>query len=96
MHSVGEQEAEAIEAGRPYADLRDLAQRSPAGRGALEALVAAGACDSFGEARRMLLWRLGLVPRSQSVPGSGGAQRQLALPLEPTAEIPELPEQTAT
>jgi error-prone DNA polymerase len=42
----------------------------------------------------MLLWRLGLVPRSQSVPGSGGTERQLALPLEPTAEIPELPEQT--
>ena len=42
----------------------------------------------------MLLWELGLVPRSQSVPGSGGEERQLALPLEPTAEIPELPEQT--
>ena len=29
-----------------------------------------------------------------SVPGSGGEERQLALPLEPTAETPELPEQT--
>jgi error-prone DNA polymerase len=95
VHSIGEQEANGVEAGQPYADLRDLVQRAPVGSGALEALVAAGACDSFGEPRRMLLWRLGLVPRSQSVPGSGGAERQLALPLEPTAEIPELPEQTA-
>jgi error-prone DNA polymerase len=94
VQSVGEQEAEALEAAQPYADLRDLVQRASAGRGALEALVAAGACDSFGEPRRMLLWRLGLVPRSQSVPGSGGTERQLALPLEPTAAIPELPEQT--
>jgi error-prone DNA polymerase len=94
VQSVGEQEAAAIATGRPYADLRDLAQRAPGSRGALEALVAAGACDGFGESRRMLLWRLGLVPRPASVPGSGGSERQLALPLEPTAEIPELPDQT--
>jgi error-prone DNA polymerase len=42
--------------------------------------------------RRALLWELGLVPRSQSVPGSGGEQRQLALPLDPTAETPMFPE----
>ena len=30
----------------------------------------------------MLLWELGLVPRATSVPGTGGAERQLALPLE--------------
>jgi error-prone DNA polymerase len=94
IRSISELEAEAIVAGQPYADVRDLAQRAPVGRTALEALVAAGACDSFGEPRRMLLWRLGLVPRPQSVPGSGGRQHQLALPLEPTAEIPELAEQT--
>jgi error-prone DNA polymerase len=28
------------------------------------------------------------------VPGTGGEERQLALPLEPTVELPELPEQT--
>ena len=71
----------------------DLAQRAPLDRPALEALVASGACDSFGWPRRQLLWRLGLAPRSASV-GSQGAERQLALPLEPTSEIPELPEQT--
>jgi error-prone DNA polymerase len=34
------------------------------------------------------------VPRSTSVPGSGGEQRQLALPLDPTVETPVLPEPT--
>ena len=45
-------------------------------------------------ARRQLLWQLGLVPRSQSVPGSGGEEKQLALPLDPTTATPELPEPT--
>jgi error-prone DNA polymerase len=71
----------------------ELAQRSPLDKPALEALVASGACDSFGWPRRQLLWRLGLAARSTSA-GAGGAERQLALPLEPTTEIPELPEQT--
>jgi error-prone DNA polymerase len=88
---VGEAEAEAIAGERPYESIRDLAQRAPADRAALQALVAAGACDSFGPPRRRLLWELGLVPRPHHVRGGG---RQLALPLEPTAEIPELPEQT--
>ena len=45
--------------------------------------------------RRELLWELGLVPRRRPCPGSGGEERQLALPLEPTAETPALPEQTS-
>ncbi len=72
----------------------ELAQRAPLDRPALEALVASGACDSFGWPRRQLLWRLGLAPRSVSA-GARGADRQLALPLGPTSEIPELPEQTS-
>src|SRR5439155_435175 len=47
---------------------------------------------AFRLPRRRLLWQLGLVPRSQTVPGSGGDEKQLALPLEPTAATPELPE----
>ena len=94
VQSVGEGDAGAVADGAPYADLRDLVQRAPVGFPVLEALVSSGACDGFGEPRRMLRWRLGLVPRSLSVPGSRGEERQLALPLEPTAEIPELPEQT--
>ena len=67
-----------------------LAQRTSLSQDGLESLIASGACDSLGESRRALLWELGLVPRSQSVPGSGGEERQLALPLDPTAETPEL------
>ncbi len=90
VRGVGEAEAEAVAAGRPYAGVAELARRADVKRGALEALVGAGACDAFGS-RRQLLWRLGTVPRGASV---GGGHRQLALPLEPTAETPELPEQT--
>ena len=71
-----------------------LTQRAPLDRPGLEALVASGACDGFGWPRRQLLWRLGLAPRSVSV-GAGGDERQLTLPLAPTSEIPELPEQTS-
>jgi error-prone DNA polymerase len=90
VRSVGEAEAEAVAAGQPYADVAELARRAPIGRGALEALVASGACDRFGP-RRELLWRAGVVPRPQTLPGGNS---QLALPLEPTAPVPELPAQT--
>jgi error-prone DNA polymerase len=91
VQSVGEDDAEAVEAGRPYVDLGDLARRAEVQRGVLEAVVAAGACDEWGQ-RRELLWRLGVTARGENVPGGN---RQLALPLEPTTEIPELPEQTS-
>ncbi len=90
IQSIGEPEAEALVAEQPYADVGDLARRAPVDRAALEALVRSGACDRFGE-RRALLWELGLVLRPQS---AGGGNRQLVLPLEPTAETPELPSET--
>ncbi len=97
IRSLGEAQAVALvaerERGGHFRGMRDLTQRAPGDRQALEALVAAGACDAFGE-RRRLLWQLGLVPRSQAVPGTSGEERQLALPLEATTATPELPEQT--
>jgi error-prone DNA polymerase len=90
VRSVGEEEAKAVEAAQPYADVGDLARRAPVNKGALEALVASGACDAFGPCRE-LLWRVGVVPRPQN---AGGGNRQLTLPLEPTAPVPELPPQT--
>jgi error-prone DNA polymerase len=90
VQSVGETDAEAVAGGQPYADVGDLARRSAVRQDALEALVAAGACDEWGP-RRRLLWQLGVTARGEAV---GGGDRQLALPLEPTAAIPELPEQT--
>ena len=97
VKGLGETPAVALveerETGGAYGSVADLARRAPLDRPGLEALVASGACDSFGWPRRQLLWRLGLVPRSTSA-GDGGESRQLALPLEPTSEIPELAEQT--
>jgi error-prone DNA polymerase len=97
VKGLGESLAKAFveerERGGPFRSVIELAQRAPLDRPALEALVASGACVSFGWPRRQLLWRLGLAPRSVSA-GAHGADRQLALPLEPTSEIPELAEQT--
>ena len=99
VRSLGEDEAAAVVAARersgPFSGVRELAQRTGLDQARLEALVASGACDSFGGSRRKLLWELGLVPQTQSVPGSGGEERQLALPLDPTAPAPQLREQTA-
>jgi error-prone DNA polymerase len=95
VKSVGEEPAEALVAERAegsFRNVQDLVQRAPLDRPAFEALVAAGACDSFGWPRRQLLWRLGLTSRSSSV--AQGVGRQLALPLEPQTAIPELPEQS--
>jgi error-prone DNA polymerase len=97
IKGMGEELAATLVAEReergPFRSTDDLARRAPLERPALEALVASGACDSFGWPRRQLLWRLGLAPRSVAA-GKGGAERQLALPFEPLSEIPELPEQT--
>ena len=92
--SIGEDDAKTLAEAAPFKDVVELAQRTSISHGGLESLIASGACDSLGESRRALLWELGLVPRSQSVPGSGGEERQLALPLDPTAETPELPKPT--
>ncbi len=95
---VGEDDARALVEAReragPFADIVSLAQRTALGRDELEALVQSGACDGLGVSRRTLLWELGLVPRAQTVPGSGGEEHQLALALDPTVETPELAEQT--
>ncbi len=91
---VGEDDAEAIVGSRPYASVRELAQRTGLSDDELRALAESGACDCFGLRRRELLWQLGLVPRPASVPGTGGEAKQLALPLEPTVATPELPEPT--
>jgi error-prone DNA polymerase len=96
--SVSEEDAQALvserEAGGAFATIVELAQRASLTRDGLEALVASGACDSLGASRRSLLWELGLVPRGESVPGTAGEERQLALPLEATIATPALPEQT--
>jgi error-prone DNA polymerase len=95
---VGTTDAESLAVERdengPYRTVSELTQRTLLSSESLEALVASGACDCFGEPRRALLWQLGLAPRDATVPGSRGREHQLALPLEPTTETPPLPEQT--
>jgi len=97
IRNLGEEPATALVEERaargPFTGVRDLAQRAPLERPGLEALVLSGACDSFGWPRRQLLWRLGLAPRSVAA-GAGGTERQLALPLEPTTQVPDLPGET--
>ncbi len=97
VKGVGEEQARALvderEVSGHFRTVQDLAVRAPVDRAALEALAASGACDGFGWPRRQLLWRLGLAPRSTSA--ARGAKTQLALPLEPQTEIPELPEQSS-
>ena len=89
--SIGEDDARALAEAAPFENVVELAQRTSIGLDGLESLISSGACDSLGDSRRALLWELGLVPRSESVPGTGGEERQLALPLDPTAETPDLP-----
>jgi error-prone DNA polymerase len=91
---LGEDDAEAVAAKRPYSSIRELAQKTGLSEDELRALAESGACDCFGIPRRDLLWQLGLVPRPASVPGTEGRAKQLALPLEPTVETPDLPEPT--
>jgi error-prone DNA polymerase len=91
---LGEDDAEAVAANRPYSSVREVAQRTGLSGDELRALAESGACDGFGLRRRELLWQLGLVPRPASVPGTAGTAKQLALPLEPTVETPDLPEPT--
>jgi error-prone DNA polymerase len=96
--SIGDDDAKALvkerERGGPFRSVRELAQRARLRREGLEALISSGACAAFGDEARPLLWEAGLAPRSTSVPRSGGEERQLALPLDPTVETPELPEPT--
>jgi error-prone DNA polymerase len=98
VNGIGAEEAKAVveerERNGVFASIRELAQRTQLSEHGLETLIVAGACDCFGLPRRQLLWQLGLVPRSHSVPGSGGEEKQLALPLDPTAATPELPDPT--
>jgi error-prone DNA polymerase len=98
VNGIGEGDAQAVVAEReragPFGSVRELAQRTQLSEHGLETLIVAGACDCFARPRRELLWQLGLVPRPQTVPGSAGEEKQLALPLDPTTETPTLPEPT--
>ncbi|MQA83013.1 MAG: DNA polymerase III subunit alpha [Streptosporangiales bacterium] len=59
VRNLGTEQAELIAAGRPYADMEDLARRTRLTVPALEALATAGAFGCFGLTRREALWAAG-------------------------------------
>jgi error-prone DNA polymerase len=61
VRGVGDDLAERIAAGRPYASMEDLVRRSRAGRAQVEALATAGAFGCLGLERREALWAAGPV-----------------------------------
>ncbi|MGQ0464608.1 MAG: error-prone DNA polymerase [Sporichthyaceae bacterium] len=64
VRSIGDDLAERIAAGRPYADLADFALRTGAGAARIEALATAGAFDCLGLERREALWAAGAVAQA--------------------------------
>ena len=73
------------ERGGEWRDAADLAARSGANSGTLQALAWSGACDALSGSRRAALWELGVAATMSSE--AGGAQLALPLPVE----APELP-----
>ncbi|WP_125099957.1 error-prone DNA polymerase [Leucobacter chromiireducens] len=68
--ATAERIVRAREAG-PFLDLADLARRADLDRARIEALAAAGACDSLGVSRREALWSAGPAAdnRERFLPG---------------------------
>ena len=90
VRGIGDDLAEQIAAGRPYADPEDLARRVPLSLPQLEALATSGAFGCFGLSRREALWAAGAV--AQASVGKGGALR---LPgIVTGVEAPTLPAMT--
>jgi error-prone DNA polymerase len=72
VRSLGEELAERVAEGRPYASMADLVRRTGVGEGHVEALATAGAFGSLGLERRAALWAAGAVAqaRADRLPGT--------------------------
>ncbi|MFF5706310.1 DNA polymerase III subunit alpha [Streptomyces sp. NPDC012794] len=82
VHGISEAEARRIEAGQPYASLRDFWDRAHPGRPVAERLAQVGALDAFGSNRRDLLLHLTELHGAQRAAGARGGIRGAAqLPL---------------
>ncbi|WP_371679243.1 DNA polymerase III subunit alpha [Streptomyces sp. NBC_01276] len=73
VHGISEAEALRIEAGRPYASLRDFWDRAHPGRPVAERLAQVGALDAFGANRRDLLLHLAELHGTQRAAGARGS-----------------------
>ncbi|MFG3283508.1 DNA polymerase III subunit alpha [Streptomyces sp. NPDC048111] len=69
VHGISEAESARIEAGRPYASLRDFWQRARPSRPVAERLARIGALDAFGANRRDLLLHLSELHGARRAPG---------------------------
>jgi error-prone DNA polymerase len=72
VRGIGDEVAERIEAGRPYASMADLVHRIGLSEAQVEALATAGAFGCFGLERREALWAAGAVAqaRADRLPGA--------------------------
>ncbi len=86
VKGVGEKEAEAVAAGQPYADIRDLAQRAPTDQGCARGARRVGRVRLLRRAAARAALAARPRPPAAERPGHAGEAKQLALPLEPTAE----------
>ncbi|MFD7257446.1 DNA polymerase III subunit alpha [Streptomyces sp. NPDC059874] len=83
VHGISGAEADRIEAGQPYASLRDFWDRAHPGRPIAERLAQVGALDAFGANRRDLLLHLTELHGAQRAAGvRGGGRGSAQLPLE--------------
>ncbi|MFE0457803.1 error-prone DNA polymerase [Kitasatospora sp. NPDC058965] len=89
VRDLGEEQADAIAAGRPYRDLEDFARRTGLAAPALEALATAGAFASLGLTRRQALWSAGLLSRTRADMLPGTAPALIAPDLAPMTAIEE-------
>ncbi|GLZ14485.1 error-prone DNA polymerase [Actinomadura sp. NBRC 104425] len=89
VRNLGEDTAEAIAAGRPYASMEDLARRVPLSAAALEALATAGAFGCFGLSRREALWAAGALAGSGPDQLEGATPGTIAPPLPAMTPVEE-------
>jgi error-prone DNA polymerase len=82
VRSLGEELAERVADGRPYASMADLVRRTGVGEGHVEALATAGAFGSLGLERRAALWAAGAVAqaRADRLPGTAVGAEAPRLP----------------
>ncbi|MEU9037087.1 DNA polymerase III subunit alpha [Streptomyces sp. NPDC048352] len=74
VHGISEAESRRIEAGQPYASLRDFWDRAHPGRPVAERLAQVGALDAFGANRRDLLLHLAELHGAQRAAGVLGGR----------------------
>ncbi|MGW7100764.1 DNA polymerase III subunit alpha [Streptomyces sp. NPDC054838] len=75
VHGISEGEAARIEAGQPYASLRDFWDRAHPGRPVAERLAQVGALDAFGANRRDLLLHLSELHGAQRAADARGSSQ---------------------